>query len=92
MKLCASRLSVLPQRGFCPNGFWSSDKLTGSQPGGVGVARLVRFWSSDKLTGSQPLTKMCLFIAQFWSSDKLTGSQPFTNILSRFLCFGAVTN
>jgi len=52
----------------------------------------VRFWSSDKLTGSQPLTKMCLFIAQFWSSDKLTGSQPFTNILSRFLCFGAVTN
>ena len=34
--------------------FWSSDKLTGSQPGGPPRRRVGGFWSSDKLTGSQP--------------------------------------
>ena len=53
MKMPASQLSVLLQRGFCPNGFWSSDKLTGSQTEQLLGEALAAFWSSDKLTGSQ---------------------------------------
>ena len=38
-------------------GFWSSDKLTGSQTYYGGSVRYYEFWSSDKLTASQTNTK-----------------------------------
>ena len=73
-------------------GFWSSDKLTGSQTF-LGIENAnTEFWSSDKLTGSQTAEKYTTTVSAFWSSDKLTGSQTDRRGSPLDLRFGAVTN
>ena len=46
-------------------GFWSSDKLTGSQTRYAHEGDAGLFWSSDKLTGSQTGNEAALAYAGF---------------------------